>query len=48
VIEIEGIEEVLQTYTLSDILELNDCSEEDLLYFLVQEEFLTLPNPKPV
>jgi hypothetical protein len=44
----EEVESVLQTYTFEDILELNDCTVEDALYFLVSQEFLELPNPGPV
>lgn len=43
----EEIEKVLQTYSLDDILELNELTDTDVLYFLVEEEFVTLPNPKP-
>lgn len=46
--DLETIEKILQTYTLSEILEFNDSSEEDILLFLVSEEFLELPDPEPV
>lgn len=42
------IGKVLQTYSFEEILELNELTEEDVLLFLVEEEFLQLPNPKPV
>jgi len=42
------IGKVLQTYSLDDILELNELTEEDILLFLVEEDFLKLPNPRPV
>jgi len=34
------IGKVLQTYSLDDILELNELTEEDILFFLVEEVFL--------
>jgi hypothetical protein len=42
------IENILQTYTLDDILELNDCTLEDVLYYLVDQQYLILPEPEPV
>lgn len=39
---------ILETYTLSEILEMNDLTEEDCLEFLVEEEFLELPEVKPL
>lgn len=42
------IERVLQTYTLEEILELNDVTEEEVLTFLVATKFVTLPDPQPV
>lgn len=42
------VENILSTYTLDEILELNDCTEVDILYFLLEKEFLQMPNPKPV
>lgn len=41
------IERVLQTYTLEEIFELNDLTEEEVLSFLVTVEFVILPEPKP-
>lgn len=38
----------LETYTLEELFELNDLTEEDILKFLVEAEFLVLPTPKPV
>ena len=39
---------ILQTYTLSEILELNDCTEEEVLDFLVTQNFLELPEILPL
>jgi len=39
---------ILQTYTLEEILEHNDVTEEEALSFMVSEGLLSLPNPKPV
>jgi hypothetical protein len=41
------IESILQTYSLEDILDYNELTEEDALLFLVEEEFLELPDVKP-
>lgn len=43
--EAEGI---LETYTLEEILEYNDLSLPECLQFLVDEEFLELPEIKPL
>lgn len=42
------ITNLLQTYSLSEVLELSDCTEEEALYFLVSHRFVALPNPLPV
>lgn len=42
------IEKFLETYTLEEILELNELTEADALYFMVKEEFIQLPSIKPV
>lgn len=42
------IEKILQTYTFQEVLEINELTEEDVLLFLVEEEFLELPEPKPI
>jgi hypothetical protein len=42
------IENILQTYEFSEILDLNDLTEEDVLYYLVEQEFIDLPNPRPI
>lgn len=38
----------LETYSLEEILELNELTEADALFFMVEEEFLKLPSVKPV
>lgn len=43
-----SVSTVLEVYTLEDILEFNDLTEEDVLLFLVENKFVTLPNPRPV
>lgn len=48
VIDFSHIENILQTYTFEEILQLNELTEEEVLYFLVEQEFVTLPNPKPL
>jgi hypothetical protein len=48
VTDIREIENVLQTYSLQDIFEWNEVTEEDALLFLVEEGFVKLPDPEPV
>lgn len=38
----------LETYSLEEILELNDLTVEDCLEFLVEEGFVELPEVKPL
>lgn len=42
------IENILQAYTLEEILELNELTEEDVLLILVEQNIITLPDPKPL
>lgn len=39
---------LLETYTLTDLLELNDLTEEDCLKFLVEEGFIKIPEIRPL
>jgi len=39
---------ILETYSLEEILELNDLTSEDALEFLIDEKFMTLPDILPV
>jgi hypothetical protein len=38
----------LEAYTLEEILNLNDMTEEDVLIYLVEERIITLPEIKPL
>ena len=40
--------DLLETYSIEEILELNDLTAEDLLEFLVEEGFVELPEIKPL
>lgn len=42
------VEQTLEIYTLQEILELNEVTEEDTLLFLIEQKFIQLPNPKPL
>lgn len=42
------IQKLLDLYSLSEILLRADVTEEDVLFFLVSEGFLSLPEVKPV
>lgn len=39
---------ILETYTLEELLEVNDLTEEDVLEFLVEEGYLELPEVLPL
>lgn len=39
---------ILETYTISEILELNDLTDEDALKFLVEQDFVNLPEILPL
>lgn len=47
-VSLREIEGVLDTYSLEQICELNDCTEADALYFLIQHKFIELPEPRPI
>lgn len=38
---------MLETYSFSEILEWNELTEEDVLTFLLEQQFLELPDPRP-
>lgn len=44
----DDVEKCLDCYSLEEVLELNDVTAVDALYFLVKEEFLELPEPEPL
>jgi hypothetical protein len=48
VINLISCEKYLETYSLEEILELNEKTEAEVLLFLVEEEFLELPTIRPV
>ena len=39
---------LLETYTLSEILELNDITDEEVLEYLVEQRIIDLPPVKPL
>lgn len=41
------MERVLDTYTLDEIIEENELTEEEVLAFLLEERFLKLPRILP-
>ncbi len=41
-------EHLLDTYEFTELLELNDLTEADVLVFLVDHRFIKLPNIKPL
>ena len=45
---LEKIENYLETYSFEEVIEANDLSEAEVLLFLVEEEFLFLPEPEPL
>ena len=42
------IEHLLETYELSEIIELNGLTEADVLYYLVEQKFIELPETLPL
>lgn len=46
-IDVTYIDKYLATYTLEEILELNELTESEALLYLVEQNFIQLPNPKP-
>lgn len=46
--EYKEVEALLQTYELTEIFEWNEKTEEEVLYFLINSEFVTIPNPRPL
>lgn len=46
--DLSQIEIILETYSLEEILELNELTEADLLHYAVEEKFLELPEYRPV
>lgn len=47
-IDVEYVEHLLETYTLEEILELNDLTLADVLYMLHKNGDIELPNPEPL
>lgn len=39
---------ILQTYSLEDIYEYNELTEEDVLDLLIKHGLVDIPNPKPI
>jgi hypothetical protein len=39
---------ILEVYSIQDILELNDITEEEALDFLVTQDFLVMPSVRPI
>lgn len=44
----EDIERLLDTYSLTEILELNELTETDVLYHLINSNYIKVPEPVPV
>jgi hypothetical protein len=45
---VEELENILEVYTLEEIAEFNDLSVVDVLQFLVDQEFIELPEILPI
>jgi hypothetical protein len=48
VITLAKAEKLLETYSLEEIIEINERTGAEVLEFLVNETFLNLPDPEPV
>jgi hypothetical protein len=47
-ITVQVVESILESYSLEEILEMNDLAVADALYLLYCSGDVTLPDPKPV
>lgn len=47
-VTVRQCEKLLGTYSLEEILEQNDLTEAECLEFLLEQEFITMPEPVPV
>jgi hypothetical protein len=47
-VNIEEIENILDVYDIEEIFELNGIETVDVLYFLVEQEFIELPKIRPL
>lgn len=45
---LDDAEALLNTYTLEELLNYNDFTEADALVFLVEQDFLSLPDIRPM
>jgi len=43
-----SVSALLETYTLSEILEMNDLTEEEVIEYLVRHGIIDLPEIKPL
>ena len=44
----DQVESLSKTYSLEEIMELNDLEEVDVIYILIKGGFCEIPSPKPV
>lgn len=44
----EDAEHILETYSIQELLEINELTEVDLLIYIVEQEFIQLPSVKPI
>jgi hypothetical protein len=47
-LNVEEAEALLDIYTFEDIMNYNDMTEADALAYLVNEDFISPPNIKPI
>lgn len=47
-VKVAEAEDILEVYTLEEILDENDLTEADVLCLLVNEELVNLPEPLPL
>lgn len=46
-LDVRQAEKYLQTYSLQDIFEINELTEEEVLVLLVERSIIELPTPSP-
>ncbi len=47
-ITVDEVNKILQTYTLEEILECNEYTEEELVLLLINEMGFNVPKPEPL
>jgi hypothetical protein len=44
----DQVEKLVETYSLEELMELNDLEEVDVMFILIDKGYCKVPNPEPV